>query len=354
MRIAIIASPFIPVPPVRYGGTELFVAALAESLAAKDIDVVVYGNGDSRVNAEVRWRYPDSEWPLSCETAGMTKELDHLSWALQDAADDCDFVHVNSAPAVAFSRFLTRPAVCTLHHPYDSALGDLYLRNPDVSYVAISRNQASFYPELNLNVIHHGIDLSQYQVSWKKDGYLSFLGRIAPLKGVHTAIQVARKAGIPLKIAGEIQPVFRSYYEAEIKPHIDGRFIEYVGEADLALKNELLSASMGLLFPIEWEEPFGLVMIEAMACGTPVFAFDRGAVPEVIGEGLSGTVCASTEEMISRVKNMRFNPRTVRRWAEQRFSADVMAGRYLALYRRIMEKEIEFDTALDEAGELAV
>lgn len=354
MRIGIVASPFIPVPPLRYGGTELFVAALAESLAAMSVDVVVYANGESDVNAELRWRYPRSDWPLANESAGTTKELDQVSWALQDAAEDCDIVHVNSALAIPFSRFTLSSTVCTLHHPYDAALSDLYLQYPNVSYVAISRDQASLYPEMDLQAIHHGIDVHQYELREKKDGYLSFLGRIVPLKGVHTAIEVAKKSGIPLKIAGEIQPMFRDYYEAEVKPHLDGRFIEYVGEADLEMKNELLGGSVGMLFPIQWEEPFGLVMVEAMACGTPVYAFGRGAVPEIVCHGVSGAICTSVKDMSCRVQTMRFKPRIVRQWVEKNFSADVMASRYLALYRSIVEEDTDLGATWQEPGGIAV
>ena len=355
MRIAIIASPFIPVPPLRYGGTELFIATLVDALASKNIDVVVYANGESNINAELRWRYARSDWPLANESAGMTKELDQLSWALADAAEDCDIVHVNSALAIPFSRFTSSGMVCTLHHAYDAALSDLYSQYPNISYVAISRDQGSLYPDLNLQAIHHGIDVNQYRITEKKAGYLSFLGRIAPLKGVHTAIKVAKRAGIPLKIAGEIQPVFRDYYEAEVRPHIDGRFIEYVGEADLEMKNELLGGSLGMLFPIQWEEPFGLVMVEAMACGTPVFAFGRGAVPEVVCEGVSGSICSSVEDMISCVQRMRFKPRMVRQWVERNFSAEVMASRYLELYRSVVDaEEADLGPTWQEPGEIAV
>ena len=356
MRIAIIASPFIPVPPLRYGGTELFIATLVDALTAKDVDVVVYANGESNINAELRWRYPRSDWPLANESAGMTKELDHLSCALEDAAEDCDIVHVNSALAIPFSRFTSSRMVYTLHHAYDAALAELYSQYQNVSYVAISRNQGSLYPELNLQAIHHGIDVNQYRLTEKKSGYLSFLGRIAPLKGVHTAIKVAKGAGIPLKIAGEIQPIFKDYYEAEVKPHIDGRFIEYVGEADLGNKNELLGSSLGMLFPIQWEEPFGLVVVEAMACGTPVFAFGRGAVHEIVCEGVSGSICTSVEDMISCVQRMRFKPCLVRQWVERNFSADVMASRYLEFYRSLVEVEEEADLGptWQEPGEIAV
>ncbi|HLY42592.1 MAG TPA: glycosyltransferase family 4 protein [Terracidiphilus sp.] len=354
MRIAIVASPFISIPPVRYGGTELFVATLAEALVAKRIDVAVYANGESTVNAELRWRYPQSDWPLAHESAGMTKELDQVAWAIEDAARDCDIVHVNSAISVTYSRFSEAATVCTLHHPFDPAFADLYARYPNVFYVAISNGQASHYPRLDVETIHHGIDLNQYSFQPHKEDYLCFLGRIAPLKGVHQAIEVAKKAGIPLKIAGEVQPVFRDYFETQIKPHIDNRFIEYIGEADLAMKNELFGRSMGFLFPIEWEEPFGLVMVEAMACGTPVYAFARGAVPEVICEGVSGSMCNSVVQMAEKVRTMKFNPKRVRQWVAEKFSAEVMAGRYLDLYRRILQEEGDEDEAWPEAGEIAV
>jgi glycosyltransferase involved in cell wall biosynthesis len=356
MRVAVIASPFIPVPPMRYGGTELFIATLVDALAAKNVDVVVYANGQSMVNAELRWRYARSEWPLASESAGTIKEIDQLSWALEDAAQDCDIVHVNSALAIPFSRFTPSSMICTLHHAYDPTLCDLYALYPNISYVAISRNQASLYPEMEIESIPHGIDVTQYKLTEKKAEYLSFLGRIAPLKGVHSAIKVAKSSGIPLKIAGEIQPVFRDYYEAEVKPHIDGRFIEYVGEADLAMKNELLGDSMGMLFPIQWEEPFGLVMVEAMACGTPVFAFGRGAVPEVVCQGISGSICNSVDDMVSCVQRMHFRPRLVRQWVERNFSAEVMACRYLGLYRSMIgtEEETDLGPTWQEPGEIAV
>ena len=354
MRIAIIASPFISVPPLRYGGTELFVATLAEALRAKRVDTVVYANGESTVHADLRWRYPQSDWPLAHESAGVTKELDQVSWAIEDAAGDCDIVHVNSALSVTYSRFLATNMVCTLHHPFDPALGELYARYPDIHYAAISHAQASSYPKLGLETIHHGVDLAQYRFRSQKDDYLCFLGRIAPLKGVHHAIRVSKKAGIPLKIAGEIQPIFQAYFETQIKPHIDGRFIEYVGEVDLTMKNELLGRSMGLLFPIEWEEPFGLVMVEAMACGTPVFAFARGAVPEVISEGVSGCICNSVGEMAAAALQRKFIPKHVRQWAAEKFSAEAMADRYLDLYRRILQEESHENASWPETGEIAV
>ncbi|MDT7817468.1 MAG: hypothetical protein QOJ42_7384 [Acidobacteriaceae bacterium] len=338
MRIALIASPFISIPPVRYGGTELFIAHLAEGLEERGIEAVVYCNGESTVKAERHWYYPRAEWPLSTETSGMLKELDHLSWAIQDATKTCDLIHINSSPAITYSRFVRTPFVCTLHHQHENAMTRMYERYPEIHYTAISDHQASMHPTLAVTTIHHGIDMTKYRLQTKKEDYLCFLGRIAPIKGVHIAIDVAKRAGIPLKIAGEIQPMFREYFETKVKPHIDGRFIEYVGEADLEMKNQLLGSSRGMLFPIQWNEPFGLVMLEAMACGTPVFALPGGSVPEIVRPGISGAISSSAEEMAEAVKSTAYQPEVLRSWVEQGFSVDIMVQRYVELYEGILTR----------------
>lgn len=338
MRIGLIASPFISVPPPGYGGTELFIANLAEALVRLGADVTVYANGESKVKAELRWLYPNHQWPLGSELAGVTKELEHTSWAIADAERNCDLIHVNSALALPFARLATRPVVCTIHHPYEDALAELYERHHRVSYVSISSHQASKNPKIAPRVIRHGVDISQYCFSEEKDPYVCFLGRICPLKGTHNAIAIAQKAGIPLKIAGEVQPIFRNYFETKIKPHIDGRNIEFLGVADHRLKNELLSKATALLFPIEWNEPFGLVMIEAMACGTPVVAFPGGSVAELVDNGISGQVCSNVDEAASCLKSETFYPRVVRKLAVERFSSDVMARQYHQLYAELLDE----------------
>jgi glycosyltransferase involved in cell wall biosynthesis len=340
MRIALIASPFISVPPRKYGGTELFISNLAEGLKRAGVTPVVYSNGESTVHVENRWCYRDAEWPLP-EGSGMLKELDHLSWSIEDAAGDCDLIHVNSATAVTYSRFVPRPFVCTLHHPYEQPMARFYQRYPEVFYTAISQHQASLHPTLDLNIVHHGLDFRKYRLQTEKEGYLCFLGRIAPIKGTHLAIQVAQRTGIPLKIAGEIQPVFRNYFETMVKPHVDGKFIEYVGEVGLEAKNQLLGGAIGMLFPIQWEEPFGLVLIESMACGTPVFAFPGGAVSEIVSDGISGTISASILDMASAVLKQSFTPSVVRNWAETMFSVEMMVDRYLDLYRAILNRKMD-------------
>ena len=338
MRVALISPPFLPVPPPKYGGTELFIAQLAEGLKASGVDVVVYTNGESTVSVETRWLYKNKQWPLRGEIFDNIEDFNHASWSIQDAAADCDIIHLNNVPALMFTRFVkSSKFLYTVHHVHEDHLSRLYQFFPEVEYVTISDFQREHEAMPRMRTIHHGIDLSWYRLQSSKREYLSFLGRIAPIKGTHIAIEIAKKSGIPLKIAGEVQPLFRDYFETKIKPHIDGKFIEYVGEADVQLKNELLGNSLAMLFPIQWNEPFGLVMIEAMACGTPVLALSGGAVEEVVKDGISGFVCRSADEMVVRAKSIAgvFNPSNIRQYCQQYFSVDRMAADYLALYQEL-------------------
>jgi glycosyltransferase involved in cell wall biosynthesis len=356
MRIALIAPPFIPVPPKIYGGTELFIGHLAEGLKDSGIDVVVYANGESTVNVEVRSLYPESQWPLNEEIFSSMKDLNHTSWAIADAASDCDIIHLNNAPGLAASRLVDLPFVYTVHHPREPGLSEFYKFYPDTDYVTISDFQRSMESMPKMRTIHHGILMDQYRLREKKEHYLSFIGRLAPVKGPDLAIQVAKKTGIPLKIAGEIQPMFQSYYDAEVKPHVDGKFIEYIGEADLDAKNELLGNSMAMLFPIQWNEPFGLVMIEAMACGTPVIALSGGSVPEIVRDGVSGYVCKDVDEMSARARDLNIAPDSVRKYTEENFSVEVMTKKYLDLYEEIFLNRQPAVNLLDinESGSIAL
>jgi glycosyltransferase involved in cell wall biosynthesis len=334
MRIALIGPPFIEIPPRRYGGTELFIANLATALHARGHDVIVYGNGESTVTCPVKWRYERSEWPLKDAVRANLKNVDHTAWAMADAAASAHVIHLNDVVGVPFSRFIDVPIVLTVHHSREPALSEQYERYPNVHYVAIAEWLARHEPMRNVHVVHHGIDASDYTFSAVKDDYVAFLGRMAPCKGPHLAIQAARRAGVRLKLAGEIQPVFRDYWEREVRPLVDGRQIEYIGEADRAMKNALLSRARALLFPIQWDEPFGLVMIEAMACGTPVIAFEGGAVAEIVCDGMNGWICADVDEMAKRAAAPGVAPESCRRFVEARFSIDAMTDRYLDVYER--------------------
>jgi len=346
VRIGIVAPPFLPVPPPRYGGTELFIAQLAERLPQFGIEPVVFANGESTVRGEVRSLYPQAEWPLKNDQRDFIKDLTHATWAAEHARD-CDLLHVNSAPALALSRRAGKPLVYTIHHPLEQPLLDFYRLHPEVDYVAISDFQRRQHLLPKIRTIHHGIRMQDYRAPQGPRDYFAFLGRIAPVKGTHTAIAVAQRTGVPLKIAGQVQPIYRDYYETKIKPHIDGKFVQYVGEVDLAGKNELLGKALALLFPIEWPEPFGLVMIEAMACGAPVLAFPGGSVEEVVKSPVSGYVCKGLDEMVVMAQRLPLDSQKVRAYVAEHFSVDRMVEKYVSLYQALQKQK-------PIAGEVAV
>ncbi|HEV3141693.1 MAG TPA: glycosyltransferase family 4 protein [Vicinamibacterales bacterium] len=346
MRIALIAPPFISVPPRKYGGTELFVAVLANALHAAGHDVVVYANGDSCVDCELKWKYRHSRWPIADPSMAPLENLDHTAWAMHDAAKSADVIHLNDPVGLPATPFVDRPVVLTLHHPLVPALSGFYDGYPLIQYVAISAAQARRERMPLIEVVHHGIPIEAYTFRAQKDDFVVFLGRMAPCKGAHRAIEAARRAGVRLKLAGEVQPVFQDYWDTQVLPHVDGRDVEYVGEADFDRKNDLLSRARACLFPIDWDEPFGLVMIESMACGTPVLATPGGSVPEVIRDGVSGWICGDVGAMAARLGSLDIPPAACRSWVERQFSADRMARDYADLYQRLVERPSRPDQAI--------
>lgn len=314
----------------------MFIAELATGLQDKGISLTLYTNGESTLPVPKKWLYEKEEWPLSGEAEASLKGLNHAAWAVKDAEQEADIIHLNNAPGLTVQRFTRLPVVYTVHHGYEESLSRFYAQFPDVAYVTISNFQRTRLKLPRIRTIHHGIDLSRYRVQERKQRYLSFLGRVAPTKGTHLAIEIARKSGIPLKIAGELQPLYRDYWKNEVKPHVDGKFIEYVGEVGLEGKNELLGNSLAMLFPIQWDEPFGLVMVESMACGTPVLAFPGGSVREIVQDGVSGYVANSVDELAQRARNLDLSPQSVRAYAEEYFSAERMTGDYIGLYSEIL------------------
>ena len=224
------------------------------------------------------------------------------------------------------------PAVKTLHHPHEPSLSAMYEQYPAITYVAISDFQARQHSMPQLRTIHHGVRVEDYRFERRKREYLLFLGRIAPAKGTHLAIDVARQTGLPLKIAGEIQPLFREYWDREVAPYVDGRQIEYVGEADFAAKNDLLADARAMLFPIQWDEPFGLVVIEAMACGTPVLALPGGSMQELVQDGVNGYVCADPGGDGATCVAPGHRSGALPRVRARHFGLDAMVRRYEALF----------------------
>jgi glycosyltransferase involved in cell wall biosynthesis len=336
MRIGIIAPPFISVPPKTYGGTELFLAHLTSGLHARGHRVTLYANGESQVPCELKWKYRHSDWPPVDPGHAQLKNADQAAWALREAARVVDVLHISDVVAVPFTTFIDNPVVMTLHHPHEPMLSNLYAQYPAIHYVAISEDQARRELVPNIDIVHHGIPLADYDYRTKKRDYLLFLGRMAPCKGPHLAIEAARRARLPLKLAGEIQPYFRTFWEQEVLPQIDGDLVQYMGEADKDLKNELLSHARALLFPIQWNEPFGLVMIEAMACGTPVIALRGGSVAEIVCDGVSGWICKDVGEMAERAISPSIDSAVCRTWAEEHFSCDRMVDRYVEIYTRVI------------------
>ena len=342
MRIAIVSTPFVPTPPPQYGGTELVVAELAEGLVARGHDVALFATGDSQSSAELRWLFPTAHWPPDALT-----DVDHVSWALrQVAAGDYDLVHVHSAVALPFTRWLRRlPFVYTLHHERDEHLSALYRRFPDVYYIAISKDQRSReVPLRRCTVIHHGLDPQKYQCTSRPADYLAFVGRFAPYKGPHTAIDVAERAGLPIRIAGEVHDPDREFAEREVWPRLERPHVTHLGPIGLAVKAPLLRDARALLAPLTWNEPFGLILIEAMLSGCPVVAFPRGSVPELVEEGVTGFIARDVEEMVAIVRPGGplddFDRERCRQRAIERFGRDRMVHEHEALYRRVLDADV--------------
>jgi len=336
MRIAIVSTCALPVPPVAYGGTELVIAELAKALTRFGHDVTVFATGDSRPCAELRWCFSSPVWPPD-----DTAELLHASraWAsIVGERPPFDVVHLHQAPAVAFTAIHQLPTVLTMHHGRVANLAKYYAAFPDVSYVAISRRQADLVPELDVrHVVHHGIDVDAYCAGDGRGGWLAFVGRFAPEKGVHVAIEASLSTGVPLRLGGAPHEPNKDYFEREVRPRLAraGDLVHWKGEVNLPAKLTILGGAKAALFPIQWEEPFGLAMIESMLVGTPVIAFARGAVPEIIDEGVTGFVVRDLDEMIEKIRCVGALDRDrCRRRARQRWASARMAREYERVYEQ--------------------
>jgi glycosyltransferase involved in cell wall biosynthesis len=338
MRVAMISTPFISVPPRGYGGTELVVHELVEELYARGHVVTLFATGDSRTSAELRSLYPTAQWPPSTLT-----DLNHVSWALRQVRDGrFDVVHVHSAVALAMTRLVPDlPLVYTLHHPHDESLSAFYRHFPHAFYAAISADQASReIPLPHVTVIHHALDSSAYALSVCPQDYVCFVGRFAEEKGPHIAIEIAARAGVPIHIAGEVHAPDRAFTERELRPRLTEPHVTHLGSIDLDAKRPLLRDARALLSPISWNEPFGLILIEAMLSGCPVVAFRRGSVPELVDQGITGFIVDTADEMVAVIRAggplESFDRRRCRTRAVERFSRARMTADYERYYTRGM------------------
>ena len=337
MRIALISTPFIRVPPQGYGGTELFCYELAEGLTRRGHDVTLFTTGDSVVSCRLRALYASGQWPPTPED-----EVNHASWAFGEIAREggYDVVHLNSSLGVPFARSCASPVVHTIHHMRVDAVSRLYARHAEVTYVAISERQRELeVPLRRSRVIHHGVSPARYPVSLHDEGYLAHIGRYAPEKGTHFAIDIAREAGLPLRLAGRAHPQDEAYYQQEMVPRLLAGRVPDLGEADHEMKVMLLRGAAGLLCPLQWEEPFGLIAIEAMLCGTPVLGFRRGSFPEIVDEGVTGVLTddGDVDALVRAARSLGgWNRAACARRARERFGASVMVSAYEALYRSLI------------------
>ena len=351
MRIAMVSTPFVAVPPRDYGGTELVVGELVEGLAANGHEVTLFATGDSNTSCELRWLYPEAQWPPSPLT-----ELNHVSWAMGEIADGSfEVVHTHCAAAMAFARLLPDvPLVYTLHHVRTEDLSAYYRFFPEPYYVAISHDQAQReVPLRRLKVIHHGVDPSLYSCTDRPGDYVAFVGRFAEVKGPHTAIDVARLAGVPIRGAGETHEVDGDFGRREVEPRLRQPHVTYVGKIGLAEKAPLLRGARALLAPIAWNEPFGLILIEAMLSGCPVVAFGRGSVPELVETGVTGFIARDVGHMVELIRPGGpvddFDRAACRVRAVERFSRERMVRDHERLYRRIVRARVPAGGGLEVA-----
>lgn len=340
MRIGLIAPPWTPIPPVLYGGIELVVDQLARGFQAAGHEVLLYTTGDSTCPVPRQWALPEAEG----QRIGMAvPEIRHVMHAYEAVAE-CDVVHDHTVMGPFYSqRYPDLPVVTTIHGPFNDELTDLYrVVTQRVPLIAISHAQAAAAPEIPVaRVIHHGVDASQFPVGdggGDEEGpYVLFLGRMADDKGAHRAITIARNAGMRIIMAAKMREVWeRQYYEERVEPLL-GPDAVYLGEVSHERKLELLAGASALIFPIRWNEPFGMVMIEAMACGTPVLAFKEGAAPEVVTDGLTGFLCDDEDEMTAAIGRLSELDRSDARAAvEGYFSTSRMVAEHLELFRTLI------------------
>ncbi len=345
MRIAQVAPLVESVPPKLYGGTERVVSYLSDSLVDIGHDVVLFASGDSKTKAKLVPCVPEAirlSRYLSDPLVHHLLMIDTVS----RCADEFDIIHFH-IDHLQFPLFKDRPnlTVTTLHGRQD--LDDhieLYRVFSNMPLVSISHDQRRPLPPVRwVGNVYHGLPTDllspNYEIS---DGYLAFLGRLCPEKRPDRAIEIAKRSGIPLKIAAKVDSVDVDYFDTNIRPLLDNPLIEFVGEINDEEKNDFLGNSLALLFPIDWPEPFGLAMIEAMACGTPVIAWREGSVPEVVDEGLTGLVVDSLDDAVSVIdKAIAMDRRTIRVQFEERFSVNRMAEDYSSVYRKLSRLQAE-------------
>jgi len=340
LRVAMVVPPYVELPPPMYGGTEAVCAGLVDGLVERGHEVTVLGVGKNGTKGGFVATRPDAQpdrmgqlMPEVLHIARVALELERL---------EVDIIHDHTVAGLLTARSRRVPTVATMHAPMDGEMGELVPAvAPPVHLVAISDNQRSQAPGLPwAGTVHNAIRVADFPFSSEKDDYVLFLGRACPDKGMPAAIEAARAAGIHLRIAAKcVEPDEVEYFESEVRPLL-GKGVTWMGEVGGDEKFELLGRARCLLFPIDWEEPFGMVLVEALACGTPVVALRRGAVPEIVEHGVTGFVTDDADELPALLQDVgRLDPRSCREAAERRFDVSRMAEEYEAVYRRVLRED---------------
>jgi glycosyltransferase involved in cell wall biosynthesis len=341
MRIAQIAPLAESVPPKLYGGTERVVAWLTDELIDLGHEVTLFASGDSKSRAELIDVWPRALRLGRPRTDPMAAQAVLLELVAQHAEKfDVVHCHIDWLHLPLLSR-IGVPHLTTFHGRLDlPGLSSVVTCFPNSSFISISDNQRLPLPEANwLGTVYHGLPAQSLRPSFVPGKYLAFLGRLVAEKGPEAAIRIARNSGMPLRIAAKVPRGEKSYFSKTIAPQVDGKAVQLVGEVNDRTKEEFLSNAAALIFPIDWPEPFGLVMIEAMACGTPVIAFPCGSVPEVIEDGVTGFIVQTEADAVNAIKRLpELDRRRVRDGFERRFTARQMAQEYIRCYRMLIEQ----------------
>jgi len=337
LRIAHVAPVATSIPPPKSGSVETMTSLLTEGLVARGEDVTLYATADSKTTAKLNAIYPHGYWHDEHMWPWELYEMLNLA-AAAERCGEYDIIHYEAAyypMSLAFTRLCATPIVQTLHHSPTAAEVQLWSRYPEAPFVAISKEQERLLQGLNVvGTVLHGIDTDNFAFQETPEDYLLFLGRFTDGKGPLQAIEIAKRLGMRLILAAAED----DYYRERVAPHVDGRHVIYFGEADFKAKVKLYGGARALLYPIQAREPFGLVLAEAMACGTPVAALDRGAVREVVDQGVTGLIFNDLEEMthgLPRVFDL--DRRRVHDRAVARFGTRRMVDEYIAVYHRIVE-----------------
>ncbi len=344
MRIAQVAPLYESVPPRLYGGTERVVSWLTEELVREGHEVTLFASGDSLTNARL---VPGCSRALRLDSRCVDPLAHHVNLLerVTQYKDEFDIVHFHiDYLHFCMSRRESLRQVTTLHGRLDIPdLVPLYREFYEMPVVSISDAQRTPLPWLNWHgTVHHGMPENVLQPCSDSGKYLAFLGRVSPEKGLDAAIEIALRAGMPLKVAAKVDRADKEYFESHIKPMLNSELIEFVGEISDSEKNEFLGNAIAFLFPINWSEPFGIVLIESLACGVPVVAYPRGSVPEIIENGTSGFLVNNVDEAADALGNIAaIERKKCRESFELRFSAKRMAHDYLNIYQRIAKPESE-------------